>query len=87
MSKTNLNKRLVNPNLWLILALFLVVTWEVYLLYSLFAENFTGELPAPLPGAIVRLDLSSYNNTLTLLESNQNFVAKPINLTSPNPFK
>lgn len=87
MSKTNINKRLTNPTLWLAAGLILIVLWEGYLLYSLFAENFSTDMAAALPGSIVRLDLSSYNTTLTLLQFNQNFAPKPLDLANPNPFK
>ncbi|HTL39199.1 MAG TPA: hypothetical protein VL306_00065 [Methylomirabilota bacterium] len=64
----------------------LVVLLEMYILYTKVYAQLNPEANAIQTENIVRLDISSYNQTIDLLDNLKSFVAKPVNLNNSTPF-
>lgn len=83
-----INKKNIRPNLLLVLAFVLIMGFEAYLLYWKVYSNLTTEEATEIQtGNIVRLDLTSYNKALGILDSAKSFTIKTENLSNTNPFK
>jgi hypothetical protein len=76
-------------NIGLILTIFflIVIIAELYFVYFDLFKKLTVTDDAIIPNNIVRVDLSTYNNTLDILDESETFEPQPIFSTRPNPMK
>ena len=64
----------------------LVILLEAYVLYGKVLTKLYPDASSVPTENIVRLDLTSYNQTIDLLDRLKTYVIKPIYLTNTNPF-
>lgn len=76
----------INPKLILVIIFTVVVLYEAYLVYTKIYGNLATDADIVPAAGIVRLDLASYNKTISLLDALKSYVFPGASLTNSNPF-